>query len=243
MLLIEAGGSDRSIFIQMPTALSIPMNMDKYNWAFESRPEPFLNNRRMHCPRGKVLGGSSSINGMVYVRGHARDFDEWEENGARGWNYAECLPYFKKAETWFGGGDDFRGDAGPLDTSNGNNMQNPLYGAFVEAGREAGYPVTSDYNGQQQEGFGPMHMTVKNGVRASTANAYLKPVLNRPNLRLVSHALTKQVIMEGTKAVGVEIERKGETCVIKCSREVILSAGSIGSPTLLQRSCIVVYEQ
>ncbi|NQV46383.1 MAG: choline dehydrogenase [Rhodospirillaceae bacterium] len=238
VVLIEAGGSDRSIFIQMPTALSIPMNMAKYNWAFESEPEPFLDNRRMHCPRGKVLGGSSSINGMVYVRGHARDFDEWEEHGASGWNYSGCLPYFQKAETWIGGGDNFRGGKGPLHTCNGNGMQNPLYHAFIEAGAQAGYPVTGDYNGQQQEGFGPMHMTVRNGVRESTANAYLRPVRKRPNLDVITQAMTRRVIMEGKRAVGVEIERGGKRSTIRASREVILSAGSIGSPALLQVSGI-----
>ena len=238
VVLIEAGGSDRSIFIQMPTALSIPMNMPKYNWAFESEPEPHLDNRRMHCPRGKVLGGSSSINGMVYVRGHARDFDEWEEHGARGWNYAGCLPYFQKAETWTGGGDDFRGEKGPLHTCNGNEMQNPLYRAFIDAGGQAGYPLTGDYNGRQQEGFGPMHMTVKNGVRNSTANAYLRPIEKRPNLRVMSNTMTHRVIMEGKRAVGVEIERNGKRSELRCTREVILSAGSIGSPALLQVSGI-----
>ncbi len=238
VVLIEAGGSDRSIFIQMPTALSIPMNMNKYNWAFTSVPEPFLDNRRMHCPRGKVLGGSSSINGMVYVRGHARDFDEWRDHGADGWDYAGCLPYFRKAETWIGGGDSFRGDHGPLHTCNGNGMQNPLYGAFIEAGGQAGYPLTADYNGLQQEGFGPMHMTVRDGVRDSAANAYLRPVLKRPNLSVISRTMTHKVIMDGKLAVGVEIERGGKRSIIKCSREVILSAGCIGSPALLQVSGI-----
>ncbi len=238
VILIEAGGSDRSIFIQMPTALSIPMNMAKYNWAFESEAEPGLDGRRMNCPRGKVLGGSSSINGMVYVRGHARDFDEWESQGAAGWNYASCLPYFQKAESWIGGGGDYRGDAGPLHTQGGNNMQNPLYRAFIAAGEQAGYPLTSDYNGQQQEGFGPMHMTVKDGVRHSTANAYLKPVAGRANLQVLSNTLTHRVVMDGKRAVGVEIERSGARSVIKASREVILSAGSIGSPALLQLSGI-----
>ena len=197
VLLLEAGGSDRSIFIQMPTALSIPMNMPRYNWGFETEPEPFMNGRRLDCPRGKVLGGSSSINGMVYVRGHARDFDEWEARGATGWGYRNCLPYFRKAETWTGGGDEYRGGDGPLDTCNGNEMANPLYRAFIEAGREAGYLETADYNGYQQEGFGPMHMTVRNGVRASAANAYLKPVRGRDNLTVVTGALTERIVLEG----------------------------------------------
>ncbi|MFD2207122.1 choline dehydrogenase [Kiloniella antarctica] len=238
VLLIEAGGSDGSIFIQMPTALSIPMNMSRYNWEFESEPEPWMNDRRMHCPRGKVLGGSSSINGMVYVRGHGCDFDEWEEEGALGWGYKDCLPYFQRAETWKGGRDEYRGNEGPLATCNGNEMKNPLYSAFVKAGEEAGYGATTDYNGYRQEGFGPMHMTVKDGVRWSTANAYLKPVLKRPNLKVISNALTKRIVMEGKKATGIEIEVGGQTQIYKAATEVILSSGSVGSPQLLQVSGI-----
>ncbi|MCE9685211.1 choline dehydrogenase [Shewanella sp. AS16] len=238
VLLLETGGSDKSIFIQMPTALSIPMNSKKYAWQFETEPEPQLNNRRMHCPRGKVLGGSSSINGMVYVRGHARDFDEWQQTGAEGWDYAHCLPYFKKAETWAFGADDYRGGTGPLGVNNGNQMQNPLYQAFVDAGVDAGYFHTRDYNARQQEGFGPMHMTVKNGVRWSTANAYLRPAMSRPNLTVLTHALVHKVLLEGKRAVGVRFERKGKVEELHCSKEVILSAGSIGSPHILQLSGI-----
>ena len=238
VLLLETGGSDRSIFIQMPTALSIPMNTSKFAWQFHTEPEPYLDNRRMHCPRGKVLGGSSSINGMVYVRGHAKDFDEWEAYGAEGWNYQNCLPYFKKAETWVFGGDMYRGDSGPLGTNNGNNMKNPLYRAFIDAGEQAGYPVTQDYNGHQQEGFGPMHMTVKNGRRSSTANAYLRPVMNRPNLTVMTGALVHRVLLNGKQAVGVRYERGGKVQDVKANSEVILSAGSIGSPHILQLSGI-----
>ena len=238
VLLLETGGSDKSIFIQMPTALSIPMNTKKYAWQFETEAEPFLNNRRMHCPRGKVLGGSSSINGMVYVRGHARDFDEWQHAGAENWDYAHCLPYFKKAETWSFGGNDYRGDTGPLATNNGNNMKNPLYQAFVDAGVDAGYLATADYNAEQQEGFGPMHMTVKNGVRWSTANAYLRPAMKRSNLTVVTHALVHKVLLEGKKAVGVRYEVKGQLTDQLCNKEVLLSAGSIGSPHILQLSGI-----
>jgi len=238
VLLLEAGGSDRSIFIQMPTALSIPMNMKKFNWFFESEPEPYLDGRRLHCPRGKVLGGSSSINGMVYVRGHPCDFEEWEQEGAQGWGYRHCLPYFRRAETWKGGADDYRGGDGPLGTCNGNEMRNPLYRAFVEAGQQAGYMPTDDYNGYLQEGFGPMHMTVKDGVRWSTANAYLKPALGRPNLTVVSGALTRRVVLEGLQAVGVEYEAGGRRETARAEREVILSAGSIGTPMLLQLSGI-----
>ncbi len=238
VLLLETGGTDKSIFIQMPTALSIPMNTKKYAWQFETQPEPYLDNRRMHCPRGKVLGGSSSINGMVYVRGHAKDFDEWQDHGAQGWDYAHCLPYFKKAETWAFAGDDYRGKNGPLGVNNGNQMQNPLYKAFVDAGVQAGYLATKDSNAAQQEGFGPMHMTIKNGVRCSTSNAYLRPAMSRKNLTVITHALVHKVLLEGKKAVGIRYERKGKTFDVMVNKEVILSAGPIGSPHILQLSGI-----
>jgi choline dehydrogenase len=238
VLLLETGGSDKSIFIQMPTALSIPMNTKKYAWQFESQPESYLNDRKMHCPRGKVLGGSSSINGMVYVRGHAKDFDEWQQNGATDWDYSHCLPYFKKAESWAFKADDYRAKEGPLGVNNGNQMKNPLYQAFIDAGTDAGYLATDDYNGEQQEGFGPMHMTVKNGRRASTSNAYLRPAMSRPNLTVVTHALVHKVLLENKQAVGVRFAHKNQTHEIKVNKEVILSAGSIGSPHLLQLSGI-----
>ena len=236
--LLEFGGSDNSIFIQMPTALSIPMNMKKYNWFYESEPEPYLDNRRMHCPRGKVLGGSSSINGMVYVRGHALDFDQWQEQGAKDWDYRHCLPYFRKADNWVFGSDDYRSQDGPLAVNNGNNMYNPLYRAFIEAGAQAGYMKTPDYNGRQQEGFGPMHMTVKNGVRWSTANAYLKPAQDRPNLKVITGALSQRILLDGKRATGVEFVRDGGRQSLNAGREVILSAGPIASPHLLQLSGI-----
>jgi len=239
VLLLENGGSDKNIMIQMPTALSYPMNTDKYAWQFHTQPEPFLDNRKMHCPRGKVMGGSSSINGMVYVRGHARDFDQWEEQGAKGWSYKNCLPYFKRSEKWHMGEDNYRGGSGPVATSNGNNMKlNPLYQAFINAGVEAGYPETADYNGRQQEGFGPMHMTVGNGVRSSTSNAYIKPAKNRPNLTILTDVLVQRVILKSKVATGIEYLIKGETKVINANIEVILCAGSIGSPQLLQLSGI-----
>jgi len=238
VLLLETGGSDKSIFIQMPTALSIPMNTKKYAWQFETQPEPYLDERRMHCPRGKVLGGSSSINGMVYVRGHARDFDEWQQSGAKNWDYAHCLPYFKKAETWAFDGNEYRGKSGPLGVNNGNEMKNPLYQAFVDAGVEAGYFATNDYNAAAQEGFGPMHMTVKNGVRCSTANAYLRPAMARGNLTVITHALVHKVLLEGKKTLGVRYERKGKIFDVSVEKDVILSAGPIGSPHLLQLSGI-----
>ncbi|MGY8872301.1 MAG: choline dehydrogenase [Pseudomonadales bacterium] len=237
VLLLEAGGSDKSIFIQMPTALSYPMNTPKYAWQFHTEGEPYLDGRSMHCPRGKVLGGGSSINGMVYVRGHACDFDEWSEKGAVGWGYQQCLPYFKKAETWVKGGDDYRGGSGPVFTCNGNDMKlNPLYQAFIDAGEDAGYPTTGDYNGYRQEGFGAMHMTVKAGVRASTSNAYLREAMKRSNLTLISGVLTRKVIMDGKRAVGIEYEKNGSVINATANKEVILAAGSIGSPHLLQLS-------
>ncbi|AYN27707.1 choline dehydrogenase [Buttiauxella sp. 3AFRM03] len=238
VLVIEFGGSDKSIIIQMPSAFSIPMNTKKYNWHYETEPEPHLDGRRLHCPRGKVLGGSSSINGLVYIRGHACDFDEWESSGAKNWGYRNCLPYFRKAENFKFGGDDYRGSEGPLSTNNGNNMQNPLYGAWVEAGTQAGYIKTDDTNGYMQEGFGAMHMTVKNGVRWSTANAYLRPAMERPNLTVITNAMTRKLVLEGKRVVGVEYEHGGEIHTVRCTREVLVSSGPIGSPHLLQRSGI-----
>ncbi|PWQ95974.1 choline dehydrogenase [Leucothrix arctica] len=238
VLLLETGGSDKSIFIKMPTALSIPMNSDKYAWQFHTEPEPFLDDRKMHCPRGKVLGGSSSINGMVYVRGHAKDFDEWQQHGAEGWDYQSCLPYFQKAETFYLGIDAYRGGDGPLGVTNGNEMVNPLYKAFIKAGQQAGYAATDDYNAGQQEGFGPMHMTVKDGVRSSSSREYLDPVKSRQNLTVVTGALAEKVVLEGKKAVGVEYNVKGTSHFAKANKEVVLSAGSIGSPHLLQLSGI-----
>ncbi|NDW20469.1 choline dehydrogenase [Alteromonas hispanica] len=238
VLLLETGGSDKSIFIKMPTALSIPMNTNKYAWQFNTEKEPYLNNREMHCPRGKVLGGSSSINGMVYVRGHAKDFDEWEAHGAEGWNYQACLPYFQKAETWYKGNDAYRGDSGEIGVNNGNEMKNPLYTAFTKAGEQAGYDITSDYNGAQQEGFGPMHMTVKGGVRSSTSREYLDPVKSRKNLTIVTGALVTKVVLDNKVAKGVEYVVNGKTNTAVTNNEVILSAGSIGSPHILQLSGI-----
>ena len=243
VLLLEAGGTDKSIFIQMPTALSYPMNTEKYAWQFETQQESGLDGRQLHCPRGKVLGGSSSINGMVYVRGHACDFDEWEEHGAKGWNYQACLPYFRRAESWNQGSDVYRGGDGPVGTCNGNDMAlNPLYQAFIDAGKDAGYPETKDYNGYQQDGFGAMHMTVDKGVRASTSNAYLRRALKRSNLTLIKGVVVRKVLLEQDsktwKATGVEFEKSGKVQTASASKEVISSAGSIGSVQLLQLSGI-----
>ncbi len=235
VLLLERGGSDRSMFIQMPAALAIPMHRERYNWFYESEPEPGLNGRRIACPRGKVTGGSSSINGLVYVRGNPFDFDRWEEEGARGWTYRDLLPYFRRAETRAEGGDAWRGGEGPLNTCCGT-LSNPLYRTFIEAGRQAGYPLTEDMNGFQQEGFGRMDMTVYRGVRASAANAYLQPALRRRNLLLRTGALVSRIVFEGRRAVGVRYYRAGQEHEQRARREVILAGGPINSPQLLKLS-------
>ncbi len=235
VLVLEYGGSDRSIFIQMPAALSIPMNSRTYNWGYRSEPEPHLGGRRLSCPRGKVLGGSSSINGMVYVRGHALDFERWEEEGAKGWGYQRVLPYFRRAESFRGPADAYRGDAGPLATSHGRKG-NPLYEAFIEAGRQAGYAVSGDLNGERQEGFGPLDMTVRDGVRWSTANAYLRPAMKRPNLKVVTRALATGIAFDGRRATGVHYRRDGREQKASARREVILCGGPINSPQLLKLS-------
>ncbi|MFN0191753.1 MAG: choline dehydrogenase [Aestuariivirga sp.] len=237
VLVLEYGGSDRGPFIQMPSALSYPMNMKLYNWGFETEPEPHLGNRRLATPRGKVIGGSSSINGMVYVRGHARDFDTWEDMGAKGWGFRHVLPYFKRMEQSHGGEEGWRGTDGPMHVRRGSR-RNPLYQAFVEAGREAGYPVTQDYNGHQQEGFGAMEMTVHTGIRWSAANAYLRPALRRRNTRLISNAFVTRIVLKGKRAVGVEYDLDGELFIAHANREVIIAASTINSPKLLQVSGI-----
>jgi len=235
--LIEAGGGDKSIFVRMPSALAIPMNTKRFNWGYDSAEEPQLDGRVIPCYRGKGLGGSSSINGMVFVRGNREDIDEWEASGAQGWSYENCLPYYKRLENWQGPPSQFRGSHGPVGVSTGNDMTlNPLYEAFIEAGVEAGHPRCLDYNGQSQEGFGPMQMNVDGGVRASTARAYLKPASKRPNLTVFKNTLTHRVIFDGKKATGIEVTHKGKRRKIMAAGEVILSAGAIGSPQLLQLS-------
>ncbi len=235
VLLIEAGPMDHSLFIHMPSAFAWPLADDKYNWYYQSQPEPHMNGRRMYCPRGRVLGGSSSINGMCYVRGHALDYDRWAGNEMPSWSYAHCLPYFKKAETWQYGADAYRGDSGPLHVTDGL-CANPLYQAFIDAGVQAGYPKTEDMNGHQQEGFGHMQMTTHKGRRWSTANAYLRPVLGRPNLTLRVKTLTRRILFDGNRATGVEVHRAGKTQVIEAAREVLCCGGAINSPQLLMLS-------
>jgi choline dehydrogenase len=235
VLLLEYGGSDRSVFIQMPTALSIPMNMPKYTWPYRSEPEPNLGGRRIFTPRGRVLGGSSSINGLVYVRGNAFDFERWESEGAAGWGYRNVLPYFKRAERRAGGGDEYHGADGMLATQRGL-LTNPLHEAWLAAGREAGYPITEDMNGFQQEGLGRMDMTVGGGRRCSAANGYLRPAMVRSNLTVRTHALATKILFERRRAIGVRYRRGDSDQVARVRREVILSGGPVNSPQLLKLS-------
>ncbi len=236
VIVIEFGGTDMGPFIQMPAALSFPMNMSTYDWGFSSEPEPHLGGRTLVTPRGKVIGGSSSINGMVYVRGHAHDFDHWAESGAAGWSYADVLPYFKRMEHSHGGEAGWRGTNGPLHVQRGRR-DNPLFHAFVDAGKQAGFEVTEDYNGAKQEGFGAMEQTIHNGRRWSTANAYLRPALKRRNVSLVN-GFARRVVIENQRATGVEITRRGKTEIVRARREVIVAASSINSPKLLMLSGI-----
>lgn len=237
VLLLEYGGSDRSIWIQMPSALNIPLNMARFDWRYYTEPEPNLNNRRLHTPRGKVLGGSSSINGLVYVRGNALDFERWESQGAAGWGYQDVLPYFRRAEAYAGEADEYRGVEGKLCTRKGL-LTNPLHDAWLAAGREAGYPFSADMNGFQQEGFARMDMTVGHGRRCSTANGYLRPAMRRPNLAVRTRALATAVQFAGRRAVGVRYQRDGSAQEVRVRREVIVCAGAINSPQLLKLSGI-----
>ncbi|MFC6487579.1 choline dehydrogenase [Nitratireductor sp. GCM10026969] len=236
VIVIEYGGSDFGPFIQMPAALSFPMNMRRYDWGYSTQPEPHLGGRVLATPRGKVIGGSSSINGMVYVRGHARDFDHWAETGAAGWAFADVLPYFKRMENAKDGENGWRGTDGPLHVQRGQRL-NPLYQAFIEAGREAGFEVTDDYNGAKQEGFGPMEQTIHQGRRWSAANAYLKPALKRQNVSLVK-GFARRIVIENQRATGVEIEARNAIQVVKAKREVVVAASAINSPKLLMLSGI-----
>lgn len=240
VLVLEFGGSDAGPFIQMPGALSYPMNMARYDWGYHSDPEPHLGGRRLACPRGKVIGGSSSINGMVYVRGHAKDFDTWADMGAAGWSFADVLPYYKRMENWddagHGGDPTWRGNDGPLHVTRGKRT-NPLVKAFVEAGRQAGYETSQDYNGQKQEGFGPMEQTTYKGQRWSAANAYLKPAKKTGNCRVV-RGLALRIVIEDGKATGVEYEAQGKRQILGATQEVIIAASAINSPKLLMLSGI-----
>ena len=222
----------------MPTAFAHPLKDDRFNWFYHSQPEPGLNDRVIHCPRGRVLGGSSSINGMAYIRGHAFDYDKWAQLGCKGWSYREVLPYFRRAESHDRGADDYHGGDGPLHVTSGRTERNPLYRAFVDAAVEAGYAQSDDLNGLRQEGVGRMDRTTRSGRRHSTARAYLRPVLDRANLSLEVRALTLRILFEGKRATGVEYAHRGRTLRVRAAREVLLSGGAINSPQLLQLSGI-----
>lgn len=237
VLVLEAGPEDRSWRIHMPAALVANLCDDRFNWYYHTQPQPHMDGRVMYWPRGRVIGGSSSLNAMVYVRGHALDYERWAEQGAPGWSYGEVLPYFRRAETRAKGADAWRGGDGPLKVSTGA-MRNPLFRAFIEAGRQAGYGYTEDMNGYRQEGFGPMDMTIHGGRRWSAAMAYLHPARGRPNLTVLTGALTGRVLVERGRAVGVEYRRRGSTVAARAGREVILAGGAINSPQLLLLSGI-----
>jgi len=238
VLLLEAGGKDNSILVKMPAGVgSLIKDKGTYNWGFWTEAEPNLENRKLWWPRGKGWGGSSSINGMVYIRGHARDYDQWRQMGLTGWGYADVLPYFKRSESLDGGGDAWHGGEGPLHVSKAASP-NPIYSSVIEAGRQAGHPVTKDFNGFQQEGFGPYQFTIKDGERWSAAKAYLYPALKRPNLTCVTGARTSRLILEGKCVTGVEYLVDGQTVTVSANAEVLVCAGAVQSPQILQLSGI-----
>jgi choline dehydrogenase len=240
VLLLEAGGPDYRFDFrtQMPAALAFPLQGKRYNWAYETEPEPHMNDRKMECGRGKGLGGSSLINGMCYIRGNALDYDGWaERKGLENWSYLDCLPYFKKAETRDIGANDYHGGTGPLSVTTPKAGNNPLFQAMVDAGVEAGYPRTDDLNGFQQEGFGPMdRTTTPNGRRSSTARGYLDQARARPNLTIVTHALTDRILFSGKRAIGVAYLEGDVEKTAHAGKEILLCSGAIASPQILQRS-------
>lgn len=241
VLVLEAGSKDNNVLIHMPAGAGTLIKGEgpaaRFNWLYNTEGQTNLHNRRLYWPRGKVLGGSSSINGMIYIRGHARDYDHWRQLGLEGWGFADVLPYFKRAEDWEGGSDLYHGAGGPLRVSAARS-KNPLYRAFVAAGLEAGHPHTEDFNGRQQEGFGLYQLTIRNGRRQSAAVAYLAPALERPNLTVETKAMTTRILFEGRRAVGVEYVQEGQTHQVRVEREVILAGGAVNSPQTLMLSGI-----
>ncbi|HEX7886174.1 MAG TPA: choline dehydrogenase, partial [Phenylobacterium sp.] len=239
VLLLEAGGKDTSLMIKMPAGVgTLIQTRGTYNWGFWTDAESNLDDRKLWWPRGKGWGGSSSINGMIYIRGHARDYDQWRQMGLGGWGYADVLPYFKRSESLEGGGDAWHGGDGPLKVSKAADP-NPIFKAMIQAGGQAGHPLTKDFNGFQQEGWGPYQLTIHDGERWSAARGYLHPVLNRPNLTTLTGARTTKIVVENGRATGVEIqEAKGARRVIHANAEVLLSAGAVQSPQILQLSGI-----
>lgn len=240
VLLLEAGGKDSSILVKMPAGVGALIGKPgTYNWGFWTEAEPNLEDRKLWWPRGKGWGGSSSINGMIYIRGHARDYDQWRQMGLQGWSYRDVLPYFKRSESLEGGGDARHGGAGPLKVSKASTP-NPIYSATVEAGRQAGFKVTSDFNGFQQEGWGPYQLTIHDGQRWSAARGYLHPALSRSNLTCITGARTSKIVIENGRATGVEYidAKSGQKHVVHAAKEVLLSAGAVQSPQILQLSGI-----
>ncbi len=238
--LIEAGPHNHSLDfrLHMPAALSELLKSDRYNWAYQSAPEPGLGDRELYCPRGRVMGGSSSINGMIFVRGNPQDFERWSEQyGLTDWGYSSCLPFFKRSETAPFGDPVYRGQTGPLSISRGE-LANPLFAAWLSAGEQAGFPSTSDFNGEQQEGVGPFDRSIYRGERQSTAHSYIKPVRQREQLHIMTNVVTTRVIFSAGKATGVEILRGGKRSVLQAGKEVIVCAGAINSPQLLMLSGI-----
>lgn len=237
LLLLEAGGKDWDPWLHIPAGYYRNAYHPRYNWSYQTEPVPGLNNRSIPWPRGKVLGGSSAINGLIYVRGQRQDFDGWRQMGNVGWSYDDVLPYFKKAENQERGGDDFHGRGGPLQVSD-IKMQHELYDAFIAAAQRAGYPRNDDFNGAAQEGAGAYQMTSGRWCRSSSASAYLHPVRRRANLQIETRALAQRLIFDGRKAVGVEYLRHGMLRRARARREIILAGGAINSPQLLQLSGI-----
>lgn len=235
VLLLEAGGRDNKMILQMPLAFVPASLRPEFNWNYESEPDPALNDRRLRVPRGKVLGGSSSINGMMYARGHARDFDHWRQLGNEGWAYADILPYYKRMESDWRGEGLYHGGAGPLSTV-ASASDHPMYAAFIAGAKAAGFSESHDLNGAEPEGFGPMDFNQHRGYRASSAAAYLTPVLSRPNLTVETGAMTRRMVIENGRASGVEYRRDGKSFIVHAAREVILSGGTYNSPQLLMLS-------
>ena len=237
ILLLEFGGKNNSLLIKMPAALSYPMNMKKYNWGYTTSPEKNLKGRSLNCPRGKGLGGSSSINGMVFVRGHPLDFDNWEKKGAQGWSYSDVLPYFKKMESSDQLGSKWRGREGPMHVKKAR-QDNILHKAFIDSAIEAGFELTEDYNGYRQEGVGAADMTIYKGQRWSAARAYLDRIDKRQNIQIITSSLVDKLLFINNKCVGLNFIKDSRRYDVRCTKGVILAAGAIGSPSILQRSGI-----
>ena len=235
VLLLEAGGWDRDPWISIPLGWGMILQKRMHDWGYFTEPDPEMGGRQLECARGKVIGGSSSINAMAYVRGHRADYDRWAASGLTDWSYDKVLPYFRKQETWEGGASAYRGGDGPLSTR-GSRYEDPIVDAFLSAGREAGFPYTADYNAEDQEGFAVLQNTIRNGRRCSAAVAYLRPALKRPNLRVQTGVMTTRIVFEGDRAVGVDVVSNGKTATLRCRREVIVCAGVVNTPQLLMLS-------